>query len=70
VVYDVVRAHLARLKPNAQPIGPYDLMLAAQALRLSAVLVTHNIAEFARVPHLPFEDWQGSGTGSVMRRTR
>ena len=58
VVYGVVRAHLARLKPNAQPIGPYDLMLAAQALRLGAVLVTHNTAEFARVPQLLFEDWQ------------
>ena len=59
VVYGVVRAHLARLKPSAQPIGPYDLMLAAQALRLGAVLVTHNTAEFARVPHLVVEDWQG-----------
>jgi tRNA(fMet)-specific endonuclease VapC len=58
VVYGVVRSHLARLKPNAQPIGPYDLMLAAQALRLGAVLVTHNIAEFARVPNLTVEDWQ------------
>ena len=56
--YGTVRAHLARLKPNAQPIGPYDLMLAAQALRLGAVLVTHNTAEFARVPHLVVEDWQ------------
>ena len=59
MVYGVVRAHLARLKPNAQPIGPYDLMLAAQALRLGAVLVTHNTAEFQRVPHLTLEDWQG-----------
>ena len=58
VVYGAVRAHLARLKPNAQPIGPYDLMLAAQALRLGAVLVTHNTTEFARVPHLAVEDWQ------------
>jgi len=57
-VYGGVRAHLARLKPNAQPIGPYDLMLAAQALRLGAVLVTHNIAEFVRVPGLTVEDWQ------------
>jgi tRNA(fMet)-specific endonuclease VapC len=57
-VYKGVRAHLARLKPNAQPIGPYDLMLAAQALRLGAVLVTHNIAEFVRVPGLTVEDWQ------------
>jgi predicted nucleic acid-binding protein len=36
----------------------YDLMLAAQALRLGAVLVTHNAAEFVRVPNLPVEDWQ------------
>lgn len=56
--YGAIRAHLARLKPNAQPIGPYDLMLAAQALRLGAVLVTNNTAEFARVPGLSVEDWQ------------
>jgi tRNA(fMet)-specific endonuclease VapC len=61
VVYGAVRAHLARLKPNAQPIGPYDLMLAAQALRLGAVLVTHNNAEFGRVPSLAVEDWQSQG---------
>ena len=56
--YGAIRAHLARLKPNAQPIGPYDLMLAAQALRLGATLVTHHKVEFARVPHLLVEDWQ------------
>jgi tRNA(fMet)-specific endonuclease VapC len=56
--YGFVRAHLASLKPNALPIGPYDLMLAAQALRLDAVLVTNNTAEFARVPGLRLEDWQ------------
>jgi tRNA(fMet)-specific endonuclease VapC len=59
VIYGVVRAHLSRLKPNAQLIDPYDLMLAAQALRLGAVLVTRNTAEFARVPQLVVEDWQG-----------
>jgi tRNA(fMet)-specific endonuclease VapC len=56
--YGAIRAYLARLKPNAQPIGPYDLMLAAQALRLGAVVVTHNTVEFERVPHLAVEDWQ------------
>lgn len=56
--YGRVRAHLTGLKPSAQPIGPYDLMLAAQALRTGAVLVTHNTAEFARVPGLRLEDWQ------------
>lgn len=59
VYYGAIRAHLARLKPNALPIGPYDLMLAAQALRLGAMVVTHNAAEFRRVPGLAVEDWQG-----------
>lgn len=57
-IYGTIRAYLARLKPNAQPIGPYDLMIAAQALRLGAVLVTHNTSEFSRVPNLMIEDWQ------------
>ena len=35
-----------------------DLMLAAQALRLGAVLMPHNTAEFSRVPNLTVEDWQ------------
>jgi tRNA(fMet)-specific endonuclease VapC len=56
--YGFIRAYLARLKPNAQPIGPYDLMLASQALRLGAVFVTNNINEFRRVPGLNVENWQ------------
>ena len=56
--YGFIRAHLARLKPNAQPIGPYDLMLAAQAIRIGATLVTNNTSEFVRVPGLILEDWQ------------
>jgi tRNA(fMet)-specific endonuclease VapC len=58
VFYGAIRAHLAQLKLNALPIGPYDLMLAAQALRLGAILVTNNTSEFTRVPHLSVEDWQ------------
>ncbi len=64
-LYGSIRAYLARLKPNAQPIGPYDLMLAAQALRLGAVVVTHNRLEFDRVPDLTVEDWQGASTGEA-----
>jgi tRNA(fMet)-specific endonuclease VapC len=56
--YGFIRAHLARLKPNAQPIGPYDLMLAAQAIRIGATIVTNSTAEFVRVPGLILEDWQ------------
>ena len=52
-----VRAFLANLKPNAQPIGVYDALLARHALALGAVFVTHNVAKFSRVPGLAVEDW-------------
>jgi tRNA(fMet)-specific endonuclease VapC len=38
-------------------IGPYDLLIAAQARRRGALLVTANTREFARVPGLDSEDW-------------
>jgi hypothetical protein len=47
----------------------YDLMLAAQALRLGTVLVTHNTAEFARVPNLTVEDWQSRSATSHMTKS-
>ena len=53
-----VRAFLANLKPNAQPIGAYDALLAGHALALGAVFVTNNTKEFSRVPGLQVEDWQ------------
>ncbi|EIP96742.1 putative nucleic acid-binding protein [Opitutaceae bacterium TAV1] len=53
-----VRAFLASLKPNAQPVGHYDLLLAGHALSIGAILVTHNVHEFVRVPGLVVEDWQ------------
>ena len=39
------------------PIGPYDLLIAAQAIRHKLTLVTDNTAEFARVPGLTVENW-------------
>jgi tRNA(fMet)-specific endonuclease VapC len=55
-----VRASLETMRPNAQPIGPYDILLAGHALSMGAVLVTHNTREFTRVPGLAVEDWQES----------
>jgi tRNA(fMet)-specific endonuclease VapC len=52
-----VRAFLANLKPNAQPIGPYDVLLAGHALAMGAVFVTRNTGEFGRVPGLTVEEW-------------
>jgi tRNA(fMet)-specific endonuclease VapC len=45
------------LEQTGRPIGPYDILIAAQALRRGATLVTANAAEFARVPGLTWEDW-------------
>lgn len=47
----------ARLEHAGTPIGPYDLLIAAQARRHDATLVTANRREFARVPELSVEDW-------------
>jgi tRNA(fMet)-specific endonuclease VapC len=46
------------LESLGQPIGPYDLQIAAIALANGCTLVTHNTAEFSRVPGLVMEDWQ------------
>jgi tRNA(fMet)-specific endonuclease VapC len=47
----------AILAARGTPIGPYDLLIAAQALRRSAALVTSNIQEFRRVDGLVLENW-------------
>ena len=47
----------AALERQGTPIGPYDVLIAAQARRLDALLVTANTREFARVPGLKLEDW-------------
>lgn len=47
----------AALKRTGVMIGAMDLLIATHALALNAVLVTHNIGEFSRVPGLKVEDW-------------
>ncbi len=49
-----IRADLER---TGRPIGPYDLLIAAQARRRDALLVTGNRREFDRVRGLRVEDW-------------
>jgi tRNA(fMet)-specific endonuclease VapC len=53
-----IRAALTRA---GTPIGPYDVLIAAQARRRNATLVTANRREFSRVPGLRFEDWAAPG---------
>lgn len=47
----------ATLEAAGTPIGPYDVLIAAQALRRGATLITANIGEFARIKGLIVEDW-------------
>ena len=47
----------ARLEASKQPIGPYDTLIAGQALARGLTLVTTNHREFARVDDLKWEDW-------------
>ena len=47
----------AALEGRGTPIGAYDLLIASQALRRDATLVTANTAEFARVDGLRWQDW-------------
>src|ERR1700694_5197488 len=53
------RAELFRpaLEGLGKPIGAYDLLIAGQALRHKATLVTANSSEFARVRGLRLQDW-------------
>lgn len=59
---DSAAEHFARvgaeLMKRGTPIGPNDLVIAATALAHQVTLVTHNTAEFSRVPGLRLEDWE------------
>ncbi|MFS8978833.1 type II toxin-antitoxin system VapC family toxin [Cupriavidus necator] len=52
--YGELRAALER---SGRVIGANDMLIAAHALSLSAVLVTDNIGEFSRVSSLHCENW-------------
>jgi tRNA(fMet)-specific endonuclease VapC len=52
--YGEIRAALDR---TGKRIGPYDLLIAAHARHIKAVLVTNNEREFRRVPGLAVQNW-------------
>jgi len=52
--YGQIRNYLAT---QGSPIGPNDLLIAAQARALELTLVTANTLEFSRVPNLRMENW-------------
>jgi len=49
-----IRAELAR---RGTPIGPYDVLIAGQAMARGLTLVTANTREFSRVEGLKLVDW-------------
>lgn len=53
--YAAIRSDLSR---RGRVIGPNDLLIAAISLAHGMTLVTHNVAEFGRVPGLMLEDWE------------
>ena len=49
----------ADLKKKGQLIGSNDLMIAAHARSLGAIVVTNNVKDFRRVKGLKHENWMG-----------
>lgn len=54
-------SHYGRLRISLErkgtPIGPNDMLIAAQALAFDLTLVTDNTSEFSRVDGLRVENW-------------
>ncbi|MDP9119932.1 MAG: type II toxin-antitoxin system VapC family toxin [Acidobacteriota bacterium] len=56
------------LEEKGVAIGPYDMLIAAQALALGLVLVTANLREFERVVGLELESWREPEAPSLKTR--
>lgn len=50
----------AELEIAGTPIGAYDVLIAGQARRRRATLVTSNVRECERITGLKWEDWAAS----------
>ena len=48
----------AALERQGAPIGPYDMLIASQAISRDLVLVTDNVDEFGRISGLKLENWR------------
>lgn len=62
--YGEIRRNLTR---QGTPIGPNDLLIAAQAFALGLAVVTANEREFNRVPGLRVENWHSDTSGATTR---
>lgn len=48
----------AYLQARGTPIGPYDVLIAGQALARDLTLITRNTREFERIEGLRVENWE------------
>ncbi len=48
----------ASLLAAGTPIGPYDILIAGQALARDLTLISRNVREFTRIEGLRVENWQ------------
>ena len=53
-IYGDIRYQLEKI---GQPIGPLDLLIAAQAMSQNLIMVTNNDKEFVRIRKLKVENW-------------
>lgn len=47
----------ASLEESGHPIGPMEVLIAAEAQAHGLIVVTDNVREFERVPNLTVENW-------------
>jgi tRNA(fMet)-specific endonuclease VapC len=47
----------AKLEKAGTPIGAYDILIAAQAVRRNITVLTANVREFSRVSDLHWQNW-------------
>ncbi|MFM7801915.1 MAG: VapC toxin family PIN domain ribonuclease, partial [Limnohabitans sp.] len=52
--YGQIKVHLEK---KGKIIGENGIHIAAHAISLGLILVTNNLKEFKRVPHLALENW-------------
>ena len=62
LIYDEIAARTYgsirfQLEKGGWPIGPLDLLIAAQAISHKLILVTNNEKEFKRVKNLKVQNW-------------
>ncbi len=48
----------AALAAAGTPVGPYDVLIAGQALARGLTLITRNLREFRRITSIHVEDWE------------